>query len=254
MPAAVGTTVREFPYADIDALRDMFRSAGDDVAAVMMSPALKDAPPSGYLAAVRDLCHQNGALLVFDEVVTGFRFSLGGAQEYFGVTPDLACFAKAMANGMPLACFCGRADVMAIAANLKITATYGGEALSLAAADACLQEYRNNDVIAHIWRIGRRLIDGTNAAAADLGCPARRAGFPPLSYLEFRGETEEESSVMRSYFIRGASARGVLFHQGGLSYVCYSHTDADVDVTLTVQRELFAEIEARRRAGTLAEV
>ena len=254
VPAAVGTTVREFPYAEIDALRDIFASAGDSVAAVLMSPALKDAPPPGYLGAVRDLCDQNGALLIFDEVVTGFRFSLGGAQEYFGVTPDLACFAKAMANGMPLACFCGRADVMAITENLKITATYGGEALSLAATAACLEEYRNNDVISHIWRIGRRLIDGTNAAAVDVGCPVRRTGFPPLSHLEFRGETEEESSLMRSYFIRGAAARGVLFHHGGLSYVCYSHTDADVDVTLAVQRELFAEIVGRRRAGTLAEV
>ncbi len=254
VPPAVGTTIREFPYADIDALGEIFRSAGDNVAAVLMSPALIETPPPGYLGAVRDLCHANGALLIFDEVVTGFRFSVGGAQEYFGVTPDLACFAKAMANGMPLSCFCGRADVMAVTENLKITATYGGEALSLAAADACLDEYRNNDVIAHIWRIGRRLIEGTNAAAEDVGHPVRRTGFPPLSHLEFRGETDQESTLMRSYFIRGAAARGVLFHPGGLSYVCYSHTDADVDVTLAVQRELFVEIEARRRAGTLAEV
>ncbi len=215
---------------------------------------LKQVPPPGYLEAVRDLCDENGSLLVFDEVVTGFRFSLGGAQEYFGVTPDLACFAKAMANGMPLACFCGREEVMAIASNLKITATYGGEALSLAAAVACLREYRNNDVISHIWRIGRRLIDGTNSAAADLGCPVRRTGFPPISYLEFEGETEEESSLMRMFLVREAAARGVLFHHGGgLSFVCYSHSDADVDVTVAVQRELFAEIENLRRAGTLAE-
>ena len=254
VPAVVGTTVREFPYADIDALEDTFGSEGNNVAAVLMSPALRDAPPPGYLGDVRELCHENGALLIFDEVVTGFRLSLGGAQEYFGVTPDLACFAKAMANGMPLSCFCGSADVMAVTENLKITATYGGEALSLAAADACLDKYRNSDVISHIWRIGRRLIDGTNADASELGCPVRRTGFPPLSYIAFDGDTDEESALMRRCFIRGAAARGVLFHHSGMSYVCYSHTDADVDVTLAVQRELFEEIEDRRRTGALAEV
>ena len=254
VPGAISETVQEFPYGDIEALELCFQSSEDGVAAIIMCPAQTEEPPVGYLQAVRDLCTRKGALLIFDEVITGFRFSLGGAQEYFDVLPDLACFAKAMANGMPLACFCGRREIMAITKDLKITATYAGEALSLAATVACLREYRRNDVISHIWEIGQRLIDGTNAAADETGCPARRSGFAPLSYLEFHGESVEESSLMRAYMVREAAARGVLFHHSGPSFVCYSHTDADVDLTLVVQLEIFSEMERHRRAGTLSDV
>ena len=253
VPDVFSETVRKFPYGDIEALESIFSAASRGVAAVLMCPAQKDMPPPDYLRAVRDLCDRNGALLIFDEVITGFRFFLGGAQEYFDVLPDLACFAKAMANGMPLAFFCGREEVMEVTRDLKITATYAGEALSLAATVACLREYRQNDVISHLWKIGQRLIDGTNSAAAETGCPARRSVFAPISYLEFQGESEEEESLMRTFMVREAAARGILFHHSGPTFICYSHTDDDVDLTLAVQREIFAEIERHRRAGTLSD-
>src|SRR2546428_5071730 len=114
-----------------------------------MEPVGVVPPRDGFLQQVRELTKSEGALLVFDEIVTGFRFGLGGAQEYFGVTPDLACFGKGMANGLPISAIVGRADVMKLFEEVFFSFTFGGEALSLAASVATIREMRENNVVEH---------------------------------------------------------------------------------------------------------
>ena len=135
VPEAVRRLTLTFPYNDIGALSKLFEENRGEIACVIMEPVNFDPPGPGFLQQVHDVCHAHGALLIFDEVVTGFRYAGGGAQEYFGVKPDLACFGKAMANGFPLSAIVGRAEVMRLFEEVFFSGTHGGEALSLAACE-----------------------------------------------------------------------------------------------------------------------
>ena len=150
--------VHKFEYNDFETLEKLFEQYKGEIAAVITEPVILDAPENGFLEKVKELCHQNNALLIFDEVVDGFRFSIGGAQKYFGVTPDLATFGKAAANGMPLSIVAGKREIMdAVDKQIFISTTFGGETLSLAAGIAVMQELSNKDVTARIWGIGQKI-------------------------------------------------------------------------------------------------
>ncbi|HIE52480.1 MAG TPA: aspartate aminotransferase family protein [Armatimonadetes bacterium] len=231
-----------FPYNDLPALERLFAEHRGEIAAVIMVPTQVEPPREGYLAAVRDLAWENGALLIYDEIVTGFRLARGGAQEYFGVVPDLACFAKALANGMPLACVCGRREVMEVAEELLITTTYGGEILSLAAAVACLREYQKKDVQGYLWRLGEQLMRGLNEAARRTGVAATCDGYPPLAQLNFRYQDPARNKECWRYFLAETAHRGVLTGRGRLWFITYSHREEDIKQTVAVCEEVFAEM------------
>src|SRR5262249_21387766 len=135
-------------------------------------------PVKGFLEGVKALAHRHGALLIFDEIISGFRWAAGGAQEYFGVVPDLATFGKGMANGLPLSAVVGRVELMREFEDIFVSSTFGGDTLALAACRATLDEYARRPVIEHLWRIGRRFQEGFTALAARLGVPARCIGYP----------------------------------------------------------------------------
>src|SRR5262249_51527131 len=152
IPDAVGTLSHTIPYNDRDAL---LAAVDDKTACVILEPVTFEAPRDGFLEELRRVCDARGALLVFDEMWTGFRLALGGAQQRFGVKADLACFSKAVANGMPLSVLTGRRDVMGLLENdVFFFTTFGGEALSLAAARATLLELRTRDVPGYLERQG----------------------------------------------------------------------------------------------------
>src|SRR5262249_39543478 len=146
-------------------------SAGSDAApaCALREPMVFEAPKPGFLEGLQKLCRERGVLLIFDEMWTGFRWAIGGAQEAYGVTPDLATFSKAMANGMPISVGCGRADVMRLCEKDGFFFTpFGGEALSLAAAQATIHELREKRVPEHLARMGRLLRDGLDATLREL--------------------------------------------------------------------------------------
>ena len=175
-------------------------------------------------------------MLIFDEVVTGFRLALGGAQEYFGVTPDLACFGKAMANGYPIAAVVGRREVMEVFDDVFFSFTFGGETLSLAAARATINEMREKNVISHLWDQGQKLKDGYNVLAQEIEVDhlTECIGIPPRTVITFKDEKGAESLVLKSLFQQECLKRGILFSGG--QNICYSHTDADIEKTLRVYR------------------
>lgn len=239
VPQAVRALTLTFPYNDLEALARLFQLHKDAIACVIMEPVTFVPPNEGYLAGVKDLCRRNGALLVFDEIVTGFRLALGGAQQYFDVVPDLACFGKGMANGYPLSAIVGRADVMRWFNEVFFSFTHGGEALSLAAGLATLEEAQAKDLPGHLWRVGARLQAETNRLIAerDLERHAACVGLPPWSAIRFTDPAGKDPMRLRSLFQQEAIRRGLLTH--GNHMLSLSHTDAVIDETLAIYAEAF---------------
>jgi len=244
VPKAVRELTHLFSYNDLASLRKLFDAYPGEIAAVIMEPVGVVEPVGSFLPDVAALTRANGAVLIYDEVVTSFRVALGGAQGHYGVTPDLACIGKAMANGFPVAAVVGRRDIMQVFDEIFFSFTFGGEALSLAAAKATISKIRKGEVIPHLWRQGKRLQDGYNALAAEAGLRERTRciGLPPRSVLTFTDRRGQESLAMKSLFQQEVVRRGIL-NTGGFN-LCFRHSDADVERTL---------VACRAALGVLAE-
>ncbi|MBC8431759.1 MAG: aminotransferase class III-fold pyridoxal phosphate-dependent enzyme [Desulfobacterales bacterium] len=236
VPSGVKNLTVNFDYNNISSLERIFSEYPGQVAAVIMEPVGVIEPTDNFLQQVQAVTRKNGALLVFDEVITGFRLALGGAQDYYGVTPDLACFGKAMANGYPLSAVAGRRDVMEWFDEVFFSFTFGGETLSLAAAKATISEMKQKSVISHLWEQGRKLKDGYNVLAKEFGVNdfTECIGLSPRTVITFKDKTGDESLLYKSLFQQECLRRGVLFSGG--QNICFGHSNADVDHTLRVYR------------------
>lgn len=205
-----------------------------NVAAVILEPTLFEPPSATFLSDLRNRCSAEGILLIFDEMVTGYRWRLAGGQEYFGVTPDLATFGKGMANGLPIGMLCGKREYMQHAE--LISGTFGGNALSLAAANAVLDVYELEPVIETMWKRGRDFQDYFNAQVNDYSVEAVCDGYPCKPRVRFTYETQELRDKAMSLFLQITAEHGALLHPGGLN-VCYTLTDQDMRITHTAITE-----------------
>jgi glutamate-1-semialdehyde aminotransferase len=201
-------------------------------------------PRDGFLAGLAELCRQRGALLVFDEMWTGFRAALGGAQERYGVTADLACFSKAIANGMPLSVLTGRAEVMRLLdKDVFFFTTFGGEALSLAAAKATMEVMKAEAVPARLERLGSALRSQYNELCASLGLDFTRCvglGCRTLVTFEAKGAAAGANPLeMKSLVQQELIKHGVLW--SGFHNLCFSHSEEDVRVVLEAYAQALAE-------------
>lgn len=169
VPDAVRGLTVTFGFNDAASLDEVISRHGDRLAAIILEPTGKVAPLPGYLQTVRAAADRCGALLVFDEIITGFRVALGGAQAHYGVTPDLACFGKAIANGMPLSALVGKREFMQLLSKVFVSSTFGGEALSLAAALATIEKLERDTVVPRLWALGERLKTALNGTIAQRG-------------------------------------------------------------------------------------
>lgn len=252
IPKSSNDLIVPFAYNDLASLETAFDEHRGKVAAVIMEPVLLEEPAPGFLAGVKAAAHRHGALLIFDEIVTGFRWAIGGAQECFDVVPDLATFGKGMANGLPLAAVVGRAALMNEFEEIFVSSTFGGDTLALAACAATIDEYRRRPVIEHLWRVGRRFQDGFRAVAARTGVPVVCAGYPVHPKITIVHEREETQRLLMSLFLQETARRGILFHFAGFN-ISFSHTDAEVDVTLEACAEALAVVGEALADGRIAE-
>ena len=258
-PATSAAHVLVASWNDAAALERVLAAYRGDVAAVLMEPIMCNSgvimPDPGYLERVRALCTEHGTVLIFDEVITGFRVHLGGAQALLGITPDLAVFGKAMANGFPLSCIGGRRDIMDLIASGGVVhaGTFNGNPLGVAAALATIDELARDDgaVFRRLNATGQRLMQGIREAAAGRGIPVLVQGPGPVFYMWFTDRPaitgyRSSAQVSREPYARFAAAMlagGVRVIPGGRWYVTYSHTDDDVDRTLkTVEVALAAAV------------
>ena len=234
-----------FRYNDVGSLEDVLTQHAGQVAAVIMQPfeAKLELPEAGFLEGVRELTQAHDVLLIFDEIRTGFRVSLGGAQEYFGVTPDLAAFSKAMANGYPLAAVVGRKDVMEAAARTRLSATFIVNAFPMHAALATLAELERRDGIAFMWRQGRRLCDGLAQLSQETGIEMEIKGLPPVPFFRFTEPNEKRREAITRTFFTETIRRGVLLHPNHHWFLTLAHQDRDVEATLEAARAGFQRVQ-----------
>jgi glutamate-1-semialdehyde aminotransferase len=247
VPEEVRDLTSSFDYNDMDSVRALLDG---DTACAILEPMIFDEPRDGFLHELKDACRRNGTLLVFDEMWTGFRFALGGAQQRFGVEADLMCYSKAIANGMPLAVLAGRADVMRLCEkDVFFFTTFGGEALSLAAAKATIRELAARQVPDVLARQGRQIRDGYNAIARDLDMPYTRAvGAECRSLVTFdpaAGNPLEMKSLVQQELL----ARGILW--SGFHNMSFAHTDRDVADALAAFREALIVLKEAVAAGSV---
>jgi glutamate-1-semialdehyde aminotransferase len=236
-----------FDYNNVQSVLD---AVDDQTACVILEPMVVEHPRDNFLGELRRICDEKGILLIFDEMWTGFRLALGGAQQKFGVRSDLACFSKAMANGMPISAITGRADVMKLLEkDIFFFTTFGGEALSLAAAKATINELRAKDVPAQLAARGSRLREGYQAITKELGIDwTNIVGMDARTMLTFdakAGNPLELKSFVQQELIR----RGILWT--GFHNMSYSHTVADIDYTLGAYREILADLANHVAAKTV---
>lgn len=237
IPRSTRELTKTFRYNDLDSIRQLFATYPDQVACLVLEAATTVEPRENFLQHALDICHENGALLVLDEMITGFRLDLRGAQHYFGIQPDLAAFGKGMGNGFSIACLVGRRDVMELGGLqhakdrvFLLSTTHGAETPALAAALATLDVYRREGVVERLWQQGERLRRGVNQVidAAGVGRSFRVAGFPPNLVYVTCDASGQPSQAFRTLFMQEIIARGVL---GPSFVVSFSHSDEDIDRT-----------------------
>jgi glutamate-1-semialdehyde aminotransferase/spore coat polysaccharide biosynthesis protein SpsF (cytidylyltransferase family) len=212
VPSAVRELTHTFRYNDASSLKNLFEQHPGEFAAVIMEPFNFEEPTPDFLQLVKDLAHQHGALLIFDEICSGFHFGLGGAQKLFNVVPDLACFGKAMGNGFPISCVVGHAEIMQVFDEIFFSFTFAGEVASMAAAMKVLDILESTDALASIESNGRILQDGLNtmARAAGLSKQVECVGRSQWSLLKFRDANGNESALVKNLFQQETVKRGVL--------------------------------------------
>lgn len=248
VPEAIQDMTYTFEYNDIESVK---AALDDTVAALILEPFIFEAPKPGYLQELAEICRENGTLLIFDEMWTGFRIAVGGAQEYFNVKPDLAVYSKACANGMPIAFLTGRADVMELFnAQVFSYTTFGGEALSLAASIATINELVEKKVPQYLDEKGALLKDGYNQIAIELGMDkyTRCIGFNCRSMVTFTPEAGnglEVKTLMQQEMIK----RGILW--AGFHNMCFSHTDEDIQYTLSAYRAVLPLVKQAIESGSI---
>lgn len=249
IPKAVQDLTYTFNYNDIESL---INAIDDDVAAVILEPVVFREPEDNFLHKVADLCNEKRIVLIFDEMWTGFRMELGGAQEYFGITPDLATYSKAIANGMPLSVLTGKLEIMNLAENdVFFYSTFGGEALSLAAAKATIEEIRGNSVPRYLADKGKRLTEGYNKLAKKHGLAFTRCiGYNFRSMVTF-DSSAGDPLLLKSLMQQEMIKRGILW--SGFHNMSYSHTDSDIDYTLKVYEEVLPILKRVHEEGKVAE-
>lgn len=220
VPAATKSLFKSVPFDDVAALERAVSEAGNRLAAVVLEPVVERLPSKEWIQRARALCDTSGAVLIFDEMKTGFRLATGGYQQYAEITPDLAAFGKAMANGYPLAAVCGHASVMDAAAKTWISSTLASEAGSLAAAAAVLEWHNRADVCASLWSIGKEMRDAVSAALDASGLPGvAMHGIDPMWLLKFDDARTETA------FVQAALAQGVLFKRGAYNFAALAHDE-----------------------------
>ena len=212
VPGAVRALTHAFVYNDLGSLQNLLSAHPGEFAAVIMEPVNFWPPAGGFLEGVKALAQQHGALLIFDEICSGFHFGLGGAQKKFGVTPDLACFGKAMGNGFPISCVVGRADAMKVFEDIFFSFTFGGEVASMAAAIKVLDVLETTDALGRIEANGRVLQEGLNVIAKEAGLQdqIKCIGYPSWSLIKFLDAGGKDSLMVRSLFTQECVKRGVL--------------------------------------------
>lgn len=252
VPACVREITDTFNYNDLDSLERALVQHPNEFALVMLEPTSFTPPAPGFLEGVRDLTHRHGAILAFDEVITGFRVHTGGAQSLFGVVPDIAAFGKGMANGLPLSCVAGRKDIMQVFDDIFFSSTFGGEVVALAAADTFLDIIADGTVLAQIAAHGDDLKREVSRIIEVEGLVDHMhvVGHGSHWGLVLKTQKPEEGLLQRSFLIQECTKRGFLFF--GSHNPTRAHDRETLQFAVEVYREVLPLFSRVLRDGCMA--
>jgi len=241
VPSAVQALTLSARYNDLSHVENLFKEAKGDVAAVILEPMNSVDPAPGYLESLRNFCSSNNILLIFDEVITGFRFARGGAQELLGVTPDLSCFGKGIANGFPISVIAGRREIMEGFKEVFFSGTFGGELLSLTAANVVLDKVRENRVIQELYRVGQEIQKGLRSEISRNKYEfVNLSGNPTWTFLNWTLSSDALQNKVKTYFLQEMFKRGILVLS--TNNVTTTLSQKDISKILTAYAEVFEAI------------
>jgi glutamate-1-semialdehyde aminotransferase len=238
-----------FDVDDLDALDEVLEARPGGFACVLMMPFEEDEVTPDVLERTRSIAHRHGALFILDEMRSGFRVAVGGAQEHFGVHSDLATFSKAMANGYSISALTGRLDVLDSLAHTKISSTFFANPADMAAAITTIGILRDTDALDRIWTMGRMLQSGLREMVAESDLPVAVVGYPPMPFLRFEVDDPALRSMLERAFFAATTRGGVLFHPRHQWFLSAAHTEQDIDATLDVCRIAFGAAAQVAEAG-----
>ncbi|WP_062117579.1 aspartate aminotransferase family protein [Aureimonas sp. AU40] len=258
LPKGVEENLIILPWNDAEALRSVIAEQGHEIAAVLTEPMMCNTgcilPLPGYLEAMREMTAEAGIVLIFDEVITGFRLGLAGAQGIFGITPDLSVFAKGLGGGFPVAAVGGRREIMDLVSDgtVSLAGTYTANGIAVAAANATLDELNEPGAYERLYAVSDRLRHGLEEIFKASGLPAHVVGLGPVLQVWFSdapihnyrdAERHADQDMFRRWWL-GMIERGILFHPGAYEnlFVSFAHSDLDVDTTLAAAREVVATL------------
>lgn len=254
VPKTTYEAVMTFEYNNLDSLQEVLEKNKNEVACIIMMPFEFTMPAPSFLKGVRELADRYGVVFILDEIRSWPRMGLGGAQEYFGVTPDITVISKGIANGYPISAVVGKAEIMEAGAKTTISATYFPSTLGIAAALATLEELEEKNGIAYIWKIAKQIVDGLNQIIESKKVNAAVIGAPQMPFLFFGDDSKfkkhwknqiydggdpgsEKDKAMMKAFYNETIKRGIFFHPRHHWYSCLSHTEEDVKKTLQASEE-----------------
>jgi glutamate-1-semialdehyde 2,1-aminomutase len=241
VPSAVQALTLSARYNDLSHVENLFEEVKGDVAAVILEPMNSVDPAPGYLESLRSFCSSNNILLIFDEVITGFRFANGGAQELFGVTPDLSCFGKGIANGFPISVITGKREIMEGFKEVFFSGTFGGELLSLTAANVVLDKVKDGRVIPELYRVGQAIQQGLMSEISHKKYEfVNLSGNPTWTFLNWTLNSDALQNQVKTYFLQEMFKRGILVLS--TNNVTTTLNQKDISKILTAYAEVFEAI------------
>jgi glutamate-1-semialdehyde 2,1-aminomutase len=222
VPKDVAKLSHRFIYNDIESLRKIFENRPNKIAAVILEPMTSEYPKNNFLSEVKDLAKKNNSILIFDETITGYRYSIGGAQLEFNVTPDLTTLGKGIANGYPLSAIVGKREIMKEIENIFFSGTFGGELLSLAAAKTVIQMHLNFDITGRITSVGSKIALELQKIINSYKMEEflHISGHSTWKFLNWEGNEKFNTQVIKTYFMQEMFKKGVLVlstHNNSLS-------------------------------------
>lgn len=260
VPEEIQKLTLKFNYNNIKSCEKLFNEYPNQIACFILEPISFNSPEDGFLENLKVLCEKNGTLLIFDEVVSGFRFAIGGAQQMAGVTPHLSAFGKAMANGFSVSALVGQKEFMKLG-GIKhdeervflLSTTHGGETHSLAASIACINEIIKNNAIEHFWNVGRLLKEGIKDAAKQIGAEKfiNVSGYDVKPSFSFNDENGELSMIARTLFLQETVSRGLM-----MPYVVpsFSHNNDDIKFAIDCVKEALFVMKTAAESEGMASV
>ena len=237
--------IKIFDYNDLEGLQQIFEDNKNEIAAIVLEPTHFQKPENNFLQNVRKIADENNSLLILDEIVTGFRFDLGGAQKFFNIKGDLVCFGKGISNGLPLSAITGPTEFMNTFDKLWVSSSNNMEVLSIAGCLATINEMQEKKTIEHCWNIGRKLFDGWNKIISQHNINAKMEGYSIRMNPKFFDSQMNESLPLKSLVFQEMVKKGFFISPLNAIYLSYSHSLSDIELTLSAFDEVLTELSKK---------